>query len=80
MNNELGEPRGMWGEGRGTYSVWWGDVKETDHLKDLGVDENIILKVDLQEVGWEGTDWNDLAQNRDSWRVLINTIMNFGFP
>jgi len=45
MNNELGEPRGMWGEGRGAYSVWWGDLKKIDHLKDLGVDGNIILKL-----------------------------------
>jgi hypothetical protein len=46
-------------------------------LKDLGVDGSIILKVDLQDAGLEGTQWNDLVQNRDSWRVLMNTIMNF---
>jgi len=80
MNNELGAPRGTWGEGRGAYGVSWGDLKERDHLKDLGVDGNITLKVDLQEVGWEGTDWNDLAQKRDRWRALMNTIMNFSFP
>jgi len=77
----------MWGwgggggvEGRGSYGVWWGDLKEINHLKDLGVDGNKILKVDLQEVGWEGTDWNDLVQNRDRRRTLVNTVMNLPFP
>ena len=78
MNNELVGPRGTCGEGRAAYSVWWEDLKKIDHLKDLGVDGNIILK--LQEVGWEGTDWNDLAQNRDRWRALVNAIMKLRVP
>jgi hypothetical protein len=32
------------------------------------------IKTDLQEVGW-GT-WNDVAQDRDRWRVLVNAVMN----
>jgi hypothetical protein len=27
-------------------------------------------------VGWDGMDWIDLAQNRDQWRALVNTVMN----
>ena len=37
-------------------------------------------KMDLQEVGCEGLDWIDLAQDRDRWRALVSTVMNFGVP
>jgi hypothetical protein len=38
------------------------------------------IKMDLREIGWDGVDWIDLAQNRDHWRALVNTVMNtFGF-
>jgi hypothetical protein len=37
-------------------------------------------KMDLREVGWEGMDWIDLAQNRDQWRALVNTVMNLRVP
>jgi hypothetical protein len=40
------------------------------------VDNN---KTGLREVGWDGMDWIDLAQDRDQWRTLLNTVMNFGF-
>jgi hypothetical protein len=31
-------------------------------------------------VGWYGMDWIDLAQDRDQWRVLVETIMNLWVP
>jgi hypothetical protein len=30
----------------------------------------------LREIGWDGVDWIDLAQDRDPWRALVNTKIN----
>jgi hypothetical protein len=38
------------------------------------------IKIDLQEVKWEGTDWIDLTQDRDRWRALLNRVMNLRIP
>jgi hypothetical protein len=38
------------------------------------------IKMDLREVGWDGMDWIDLAQDRDQWRALVNTVMNLRVP
>jgi hypothetical protein len=32
--------------------------------------------MDLREIGWDGVNWIDLAQDRDQWRALVNTVMN----
>ena len=38
------------------------------------------IKMDLQEMGRGGGDWMELAQDRDRWRALVSTIMNFRVP
>jgi hypothetical protein len=53
---------------------------ERDHLQDLGVDGRITLKMDLQYVEWGGMDWIALAEDRDTWRVLVNAVMNLRVP
>jgi hypothetical protein len=37
-------------------------------------------KMDLREIGWDGMDWIYLAQDRDQWRALVNTVMNVRVP
>jgi hypothetical protein len=39
----------------------------------------IILKRGLK-IGWDGVDWTDLAQEKDQWRALLNTVMNLRVP
>jgi hypothetical protein len=36
--------------------------------------------MDLGEKGWDGMDWINVAQVRDQWRALQNTIMNLRVP
>jgi hypothetical protein len=36
--------------------------------------------MDLQEVGWVGMDWIELAQARHRWQVLVNAVMNLRVP
>jgi hypothetical protein len=33
------------------------------------------IKIDLREIGWNGGDWIDLAQDRDQWRALVKAVM-----
>ena len=54
---------------------WWGNLRERDHWGDQDVDGRII-----EEVGRGCGDWMGLAQDRDRWRALVSTVMNFGVP
>jgi hypothetical protein len=38
------------------------------------------IKIDLGEIGWDGMDWIDVAQDRDQWRALVNTVRNLQVP
>jgi hypothetical protein len=35
------------------------------------------VRMDLREIGWDGID---LAQERDQWRALVNTVINLLVP
>jgi hypothetical protein len=78
--NEMGAACSSGVEGRGVYRVLVGkpEVKRPLGRPRLGWDDNI--KMDLQEVGWGGMDWIELAQDRDRWRALANVIMNLRVP
>jgi hypothetical protein len=38
------------------------------------------IRMDLGEIGWGDVDWIGLAQDRDRWRVLVKSVINFWVP
>jgi hypothetical protein len=38
------------------------------------------IKIDLREIGWDAVDLVDLAQDRDRWRSLVDTVMILRVP
>jgi hypothetical protein len=64
-----------WGRRGMHIGYWWESQKERDHWEDQDVGGWTILKW-----GWGGKDWLDLAQDRDQWWALVNTIINLRVP
>jgi len=67
------------GEKNGTYGVFRGNLRETNQLEDLGVNERIVLEFILRKLDG-GMDWTDLVQDRDMVRALVTTVMNLRVP
>jgi hypothetical protein len=38
------------------------------------------IRMDLTEIGWEVVGWIHLAQDRDQWQAVVNTVMNLSVP
>jgi hypothetical protein len=38
------------------------------------------IRMDLGEVGWDDVDWIGLAQNRNRWRAVVNSVLNLRVP
>jgi hypothetical protein len=56
-------------------------MRKRDYLGVLDVDGRIILKLTFKKYDeGEGVDWTDLAQDRDKWWALVNTVMNLRVP
>jgi hypothetical protein len=63
------------GEVRSAYNIL---VTKSEGKRPLGrhrhrCEDNI--RMDLREIRWENVDWMFLAQDRDQWPVLVNTVM-----
>jgi hypothetical protein len=64
------------GEGRGVYRVF---VERSEGKRPLGIhrrrwEDNI--KMDLREIGIDGANWIQLAQDRVQWRACVNMVIN----
>jgi hypothetical protein len=68
------------GDRRGAYRVCVGRPHTRRPLARPGYRWEDNFKMDLQEVGWRGMDWIDLAQDRNRWRVLVNAVMKLRVP
>jgi len=67
------------GEGRGVHRVLVGKPEGKRPLGRPKCRWEDNIKMYLREVG-RGGDWMELAQDRDRWRAIVNTVMNFRVP
>ena len=74
----LTKPRRL--RGRRETWFWWRNRKERDHLEDVSVEGMTVLKYIFKGIGREGANWIDLAQDMDSWQVLVKTALNLRAP
>jgi hypothetical protein len=68
------------GEKRNAYRIL---VAKPEENRPLGRPRRlwvVNIRTDLREIVWDGMDWNDLAQDRNQWRTLVNRVMNLLVP
>ena len=68
------------GERNGVYRVLVGKPEGKRPLERPRRRWEDNIKMDLQEVGYGGMDWIELAQDRDRWWVLVNAVKNLRVP
>jgi hypothetical protein len=78
--DEMGRACSTNGEKRNAYRIL---VGKPERKRQMGRPrrrwvENI--KMDLREIGWDGMDLIDLAQDRNQWMALVNIVMNLRVP
>jgi hypothetical protein len=68
------------GDRRGAYGILVGRPEGKRPLRRPRPRWDDNIKMDLEEVGWCGMDWIDLAQDRDRWRAVVIAVMNLWAP
>jgi hypothetical protein len=52
---------------------WWETTRKETTGKTKTMDN---INTDLREMEWDGVHWVEMAQDRDQWRALVNTVLN----
>jgi hypothetical protein len=68
------------GEGRGVHRVLMGKLERKTRFGRPRRRWEDNIKMELQEVRGRCGDWAELAQDRERWRALVSTVMNFRVP
>jgi hypothetical protein len=69
----------VWGRVEMHTELWWGNMRERDYVKDLGIDGRVLLKWIFKKYDGD-LDWVDLAQDRDRWRAVVSAVVNLRAP
>jgi hypothetical protein len=64
------------GEERNVYRILMGKPQENRPLERPSRRWEHDIRMDIREIGWGSVDWIQLAQDRDRWQALVNTVMN----
>jgi hypothetical protein len=68
------------GEKRNAYRLFVGKPERRRPLGRLRHRWLDNIKMHLVEVGWGDVDWFGLAQDRNSWKALVNSVLNLRVP
>jgi len=80
MKNEIGKGCGLYGEKIYAYRVLVGKREGMRLLGRPGHRWEDNMKIDIEEMRLEAMDWIDLTLDRDSWRPLVNAVLNLQVP
>jgi hypothetical protein len=76
----MGGPCSTNGEKRNAYRLL---VGKPEGKRPLGRPRSVWvdnIRMDIGEVGWGDVDWTGLAQDRNRWRALVNSVLNLRVP
>ena len=70
----------VWRKGEVCTRFWWGNLREREPLGRPRRRWEDNIEMDLEEVGRGCGDWMELAEDRDSSRAFVSTVMKFRVP
>jgi hypothetical protein len=59
---------------------WWEDLRERDHLEDLGMVGKNKIKMNNVEIGWECMEWIDLVLDTGTWWAFVKAVISLRVP
>jgi hypothetical protein len=68
------------GEGRDVYRILVGRPERTKPLGGSSFTWEDNIKLDVREIGIDGANWIQLAQDKVQWRTFVNTVINLRVP